>query len=112
MKIKSRGAEIRCRTNFTLSGEKPTKYFLNLEKQRAVSKTIQRLEMEDGRMLTVGKEILEEIRTFYQKLYTSSGPIDKSYVDKLEIPRLPDEVKNELEEEIMVEELGLALKNM
>ena len=40
------------------NGEKPTKYFYNLEKRNYNRKTIFELELEDGEVITDGKEIL------------------------------------------------------
>ncbi len=51
-------------------GEKPTKYFFNLEKRNYNKKSIKRLKMPDGSIIDNKKDILAEQKAFYQKLYT------------------------------------------
>ena len=55
---KTKGATLRCKTNWTFLGEKPMKYFLNLEKKRAQNKTIHRLQLDNGEIVT-GKRVLK-----------------------------------------------------
>ena len=112
IKKKTNGAIVRSRCAWELAGERPSKYFLNLEKKRAIGRTLQRLITEDGKLVTEGKQVLAEIKKFYAKLYTSKGEIDESYLAKLDIPQLPEEIKMGLENEITVEELGKALFEM
>ena len=71
IKEKTRGASIRAGAQWALYGELPSKYFLNLEKQKAQSKTVHRLRKSDGTITDDHHEILQEIKSFYEKLYTS-----------------------------------------
>ena len=61
---KTKGAVIRSRSNWALMAERPSKYFLNLEKKKAHSKTLHRLEKDDGSIVQGTKEILNEIKAF------------------------------------------------
>ena len=51
-------------------GERSSKYFLNLEKRNYENKFITRLTRDDESCVTDPKEILEEQRRFYSKLYS------------------------------------------
>ena len=57
-------------------------------------------------------DILEEIRSFYSNLYTSKGQIDLTYLDKLDIPKITDEMKEKLDAEITELEIAEALKSL
>ena len=81
---------------------------MNLEKQNFQNKTIYQLIAEDGRELKKEKEILQEIRQFYDQLYTWQGNIDKHYLQTLQIPQISKEIR-ELEMPITQEEVGVAL---
>ena len=63
------GVMIRSRTRWFEHGEKPSKYFLNLEKRNFVDKSIKKIVKNDGTTLTSSKDILSEAREFYQNLY-------------------------------------------
>lgn len=56
--------------------EKPSKYFLNLEKLRCKEKTITHPITESGEVLEDPKDILSEERNFYQNLY-SQQPVSE-----------------------------------
>lgn len=68
---KSRTSIFRSRANWTLYGDKPSKYFLGLEKRRAKESTIASLLTPEGVELNNHKDILREGRRFYQELYAS-----------------------------------------
>ena len=61
---KTKGAIIRSRANYALKGEMPTKYFLQLEKKRAQSKTLLRLQNQKGEIITEQKQVLGHIKIF------------------------------------------------
>ncbi len=62
-----RGIMIRSRSLYYEQGERPTKYFLSLEKHNYVSKVINRLEIEN-KILTNPTEILLNQKLFYKRL--------------------------------------------
>ena len=51
-------------------GRKNAAFFLNLEKSRQRDNVIEKIE-RDGIAITNGKDILDEIKKFYEVLYTS-----------------------------------------
>ena len=65
----SRGAQLRAGLKFAELGEKSNKFFLNLEKSRAASNTIFRIRNNENTILTTNKDILEFLRSHFEKLY-------------------------------------------
>ena len=106
--IKLRGAYIRSRIKYFNLGEKPNKYFLNLENYNFVSKSIKELRMDDGNTITKPEEILEEMR-FYQSLYSEKKIKNLSDSKFSEFPKkfntLNDVEKVSLDSDITMEEL-------
>jgi exonuclease III len=96
---KIQGSIVRSRANWYELGEKSSKYFLNLENKNYVNKTIQKLEMEDGRELTDIKDILNEQKLFYKKLYENKSQENvnntiHSYINTDSVNKLSEEKKN------------------
>ena len=109
---KTQGAVIRCQAKWAEFAEKPTKYFLNLEKSRFNKKTILRMSDKEGKIITNEKQILEEINCFYQKLYSKPNQNEwdmNKYMEKLDYPKIEQKMKEELEKPIDEKELGEAL---
>lgn len=67
------GIMLRSKARWYESGEKNSKYFLNLEKRNYTNKTIKELTKEDGTRVTDPKEILNQQKDFYEKLYQSNN---------------------------------------
>ena len=111
-KEKARGAQIRSKCNWALLAERPTKYFLNLEKQKFLKKTLYRVQNNEDKIITEPKQVLDEIKSYYKNLYISTERADLSYLDKLNMPSLPPEVRDELDANISIEELSVALKDL
>ena len=105
---KGKGSIARSKTKWTEHGEKPTKYFFNLERRNYNHKTITELKHPDGNPVTKEEEILKEIEIFYKDLYTSTTNVEnaffETFVANLELPKLEDSVSSELEGEITLKE--------
>jgi hypothetical protein len=84
------GCIIRSKLNWQEYGEKPTKFFLSLEKRNFNNKTIKRLRLSNGNIVTDQTIILQELHSFYSKLYTTGykNVPDFSGLDDLNIPTL------------------------
>ena len=111
-KSKTKGAILRSGANWTAHGEMPTKYFLNLEKKRAQKKTLHRVINEEGKLVEMEFEVLKVIKQYYQKLYETKGPIDKSYIEKLVIPQISDENHANLDRDLEDKEVSIALNQL
>ena len=68
-KNRLKGQCIRSKSKWIEEGEKPTKYFINLETQNYVSKQIPNIEKDDGSVIFDQMEILHETKCFYENLF-------------------------------------------
>ena len=64
-------AMFRSRTRWIENGEKPTKYFFNLEKQNYEKKIITQLKTTDGEIISDLTKINKEIENYYKNFLTS-----------------------------------------
>ena len=54
-------------------GGKNNAYFLGLQKKRQIKKEIIKLLDDEGNMITNQRDILDKIKYYYKKLYTSTN---------------------------------------
>lgn len=66
---KLKGKLVRSRVQWIQEGEKPTNYFCGLESRNFMSKIIPKVEKENGEIITKQKDILNEVKYFYDNLY-------------------------------------------
>ena len=59
---------VRSKELWVEQGEKPTKYFFNLEKMRQQKKEMTKLKSHSGELLSDSKDIRKEMNDFYQDL--------------------------------------------
>ena len=105
------GMLIRSRANWLEYGEKPSKFFLNLESKHTINKTITELETEKGK-ITSQPEILLEVKKFYENLYKKKTIKNQTDYDPNCVPKkISDLDKEKLEGPITKEELDKALGN-
>jgi exonuclease III len=75
-KNEAKGALIRARLNWQIDGEKPSRYFCNLEKFNSLQKYIPKLRVKDDNnkeiIVTKQKKVEGETRKFYANLYKSN----------------------------------------
>ena len=112
-----KGIFIRARARWIEEGEKPSKYFLSLEKRNYINKTVFKLIDSQGNTLTEQENILKEIKSFYVNLYTSKDEqlediTLENIIDKDVVNVLNDDSANKLEGKITYQEALLALKHM
>jgi hypothetical protein len=111
------GLIIRSRIKWAEHGEKSSKYFCNLEKRSNEKKNIHILTSDSGSIISDQKNILDELHSFYQTLYTSKSTHSNkensiSYLDKLNIPQFLDESKIKLNRPISKAEVLTSLKSL
>ena len=70
--VKGKEAIFRSRTKWIEDGEKPTKYFFNLEKQNYEKKIITQLKTTDGEIISDMTKINKEIENYYKNFLTST----------------------------------------
>lgn len=67
--LQARESMIRAKVNWVSEGERPTKYFLNMEKQNSASKSITELYDLEGQLLTDPDAILKFEKSFFTAQY-------------------------------------------
>lgn len=108
----------RARARWTLWGEKPSAYYLNLEKRKSRNKNLSSILLRDGAVTSDPPKILEECRTFYEALYEedteSLMPLEE-LVQRLEHqahPTISEQESATLESPVTREELRKALHQL
>ncbi|KAL1101808.1 hypothetical protein V6Z11_D05G321400 [Gossypium hirsutum] len=104
--------EQRARVNWIKSGDKNTTFFYRHATSRQKKNTISRLELVGGGEVTEECMISEEATLFFQKLFTSKGVGELSYL----LTGIEEKITLEINEDLMgkfkEEEVHLALKGM
>ena len=104
---KLKGAYIRSRADWLEYGEKPSKFFLNLE-----NKIFTELKLDENTTITSQDQILLRITQFYKDLYSEKeSQTDEKYRDIIP-EQLTQGEKDRLEEPITKRELDKALNQM
>ena len=88
---KAEGAKIRSMCEWYQHGEKPTKFFLNLKKEKAINTTVRHL-IDDDKDITDLKEINACMGKFYKNLFkknvTKLDSEKKSFLNSIALPNL------------------------
>jgi len=108
------GVIIRSRAIWYSQGEKPTRYFCNLEKRNYINKIIREIEVE-GKIVNNPAEILDEQRKFYENLYSyrpTNEILANEIIDDMGARQLTENEANTLEGIITYEELSKTVKEM
>ena len=71
--VKLKGHQIRSRYQHYKEWEKPSKYFLNLEKKNYLNKNISELITKNKIIINDSKSILKEQASFYRDLFSTRG---------------------------------------
>ena len=112
---KGRAAMYRSKCRWVEKGERPTKYFFNLEKRNYNRKVISELETETGEHITNETLILLEIEYYYNNLYSSETTATLNeylkFTYNLEIPQLTEDMRDKLEGPLTYEECKEALSS-
>ena len=105
---KGEAARFRAKCLWIEKGERPTKYFFDLEKRNYNRKVISELEDEDGEIIENEKQILLEIERYYRNLYTSKINVTENqfeqYTEDVQLPHLSNEERESLEGPLTFEE--------
>ena len=115
---KLKGSIIRSKAKWILEGEKPTKYFLNLENRNFTTKIIPKIVKENGEEIYNQDDILYEISNFYKHLYSTSDSVVQDdydlneYLKNIEVPKLSDLQAQKLEGQITYSEASETLNKM
>ena len=105
---KIEGVMLRSKCRYQDLGEKPTKYFFNLENRHYTNKVMGKLIDENGTENTNTTEILNHKKEFYENLYDDKYNIDGRSIDDIlgeNRNKLSNQAAEKLEGEISYSEL-------
>jgi len=108
-------AMFRAKCRWIENGERPTKYFFNLEKSNYNKKTISELRLQDDSTTCNETVILEQIEDYYHRnLCTSDLTFSETaydtFTENVESPKLSEDAQGTLERPLMYEEAKKILK--
>ena len=107
------GVLFRSRARWIVDCDKITKYFCGLEKCNYISTQMTKLTLNNGEEIYESKDVIEEVKVFYERLYSERQVKDCVILDMAQdIPKLTLQEKTSLEGEITLAEISFALKNM
>ena len=112
---KMEGVAVRSKAKWIQDGEKPSKYFCNLENRNYVSKFMNMLITKDGVCLKTQDEILLETKRHYHNLYKSKETENISLHETLtnmNFKKLSEEQQKSIEGNITYSEMLNSLKRM
>ena len=114
---KLRGNVLRSKVQWITEGEKPSKFFCNLEAKNFSNKIIPKIIKENGKILNKQQDIMKEVKSFYENLYSSNDSCRKEFNLETELENIParklsNEQSDRLEGLINYEEAKETLKNM
>ena len=110
---KLKGQLVRSRLQWLQDGEKPSKYFSNLEKKNFIEKTIRKVRLNNGEVITDQENILSQVQQYYSNLFENrDDALQRINFENLGIKsstRVPEE---DIELPVTVDEVGQVLKKM
>ena len=108
---KIQGVIFRTKATWYNESEASTKYFYNLEKSKSGAKNMNSILLDNGMEIFETKEILNQQYKFYKKLYTAKDIENFSFENETNL-RVPKEFNDIMKEDINIQELRNAVKNM
>ena len=69
--LRGKEAIFRSRTKWIEEGEKPTKYFFNVERRNYEKKTILQVKLENSETTSDFKKVYKEIERFFSNMFTT-----------------------------------------
>ena len=112
---KLKGNQVRSRYQHTKDWEKPSKYFLNLEKRNFLNKNINELKDENNNVINNPQTILNMQQKFYSDLFKTkcTNRDQHTRYDHFlkNIPKLSDNTKTNINRPLTLKELEIAIKS-
>lgn len=112
--IQANRAIFRAKARWAMDGEKPSSYFLGLEKRRSKDMSITTLKDESGRLLTSNQDILRREQEYFKKIYEEDQadlePVNDLPLSLEDFPSISDLSKLLVSRPFSTEEFHSALK--
>jgi len=80
---KGRGAIFRSKARWIENGEKPTKFFFNLEKRNYEKKIVSQLQIGEGNFLSDFKQVNKEMENHYGQFYKTNIEENNQFTTKI-----------------------------
>ena len=112
---KTKGYILRSKCQIYEKGEKSTKILGGLEKKKAISGTIDSLMVGEDKEVKKYNEALNEIRSFYYKLFSRQDlnkPDTHIFLEGLNLPKISDSEKSLCENEMTLDYLKASMLSM
>ena len=110
---KMKGQFVRSRLQWLQDGERPSKYLSGLENKNFIEKTIKKVKLDNGDVITEQDEVLHQVQKYYVNLFENrDDKLQEINFEKLGIKsdiKVPEE---DIGLPLTVEELGQVLKKM
>uniref|UniRef100_A0A803SYC3 Reverse transcriptase domain-containing protein n=1 Tax=Anolis carolinensis TaxID=28377 RepID=A0A803SYC3_ANOCA len=115
LELDEQAKQLKCiKQNHFENANKPGKWLSKQVRKKKQSQKIVRL-MKGDRVINTDKEILDEFKSYFEKLYTKD-PISKeeiaNYIGKFKLPKISELQRENLNKEITEEEIIAAINNM
>lgn len=111
---RTEGAMLRCRANWLEFGEKPSKYYLSLEKRNYNKKTINKIINPENNVLVDSEsEVFAVLNRYFGELYAHKDiDLDEDYLALIDLPQLSEKDKLDLEGPIRLDELNKVVNQL
>ena len=117
---KNEAAKIRSKTQWIEDGEKCTKFFLGLEKSRAVASTVYKVKNENGKMISKEEEIVEVFAQHFERVYNEKIELESQEIENsldnflinVTLKQISDSDKSNLDSPITLDEIVSAFKGL
>lgn len=107
---------LKLKQTFYDQGEKTGKVLAWQIKKKQMERAVDSIEESDGNIIVDPQEINNSFRSYYMKLYnsecTSGSEIQKTFLDNLVLPSIPEEHKDEIGKDISLQEVVEAIDLM
>ena len=116
-KLTVKGLILRSRVQWIEEGEKPTKYFANLERKNYVSKLVTKVN-KNGNIVKEQSKVLKELEYFYKDLYSSklvmgnTNNLDQKFLNQNVVNRIDGTSKLECDKNLTLNEIESVIKDM
>ena len=107
---KTQGCIFRSKTKWMSEGDRSSKYFFNLEKNRYVNKTCAQIFDDQDNIITESSQILEIQRQFYADLYTENREVEFTIKNE-DSPKLDSSGEN-VDKQLEIAEFDIAVTEM
>ena len=101
--LKGKEVIFRSKVKLIEPGEKPTKYFFNLEKKNYVTKTLLQIKLDNGEITSDMKKINNQIQIQAYKLSEQELSLN-DFIQNLEIPRVSNDEQVTFEYDLTMQE--------